>query len=213
VTQNVDGLHQRAGTANIIELHGNLSWICRDCRTDHARESVQRTLETQNPAFVRTRATVAPDGDSDVEVRGLETFNVPACPSCGGMLKPDVVFFGENVPRDRVDAAMRALDEADAMLVVGSSLMVYSGFRFCERAGAAGKPIAAINRGRTRADHLFAQGRAVVRRRADRAGGGTRRRVACVTQQVPSGLVRLGRVHLHRRFCGSLRRDPDARRR
>jgi NAD-dependent SIR2 family protein deacetylase len=157
VTQNVDGLHQRAGTANIIELHGNLSRvICRDCGTDHARESVQRTLETENPAFVHNRANAAPDGDSDVEVSGLETFNVPACPTCGGMLKPDVVFFGENVPRERVDAAMRALDEADAMLVVGSSLMVYSGFRFCERADASGKPIAAINRGRTRADHLFA---------------------------------------------------------
>ncbi len=114
-------------------------------------------------------------------MRGLETFNVPTCRGCGGMLKPDVVFFGENVPRERVDAAMRALDEADAMLVVGSSLMVYSGFRFCERAGASGKPIAAINRGRTRADHLFAL--KVERSCADVLTAlvdGTRRRVARV---------------------------------
>lgn len=157
VTQNVDGLHQRAGSASIIELHGNLGRvICRDCGTEHAREAVQRTLETENPGFAQSGATVAPDGDADVELWDLESFNVPVCPDCGGSLKPDVVFFGENVPRDRVDTAMQALDGADAMLVVGSSLMVYSGFRFCERAGASGKPIAAINRGRTRADHLFA---------------------------------------------------------
>jgi NAD-dependent SIR2 family protein deacetylase len=156
VTQNVDGLHQRAGSANVLELHGSLGRvICLDCGEDHARDAIQRTLEGENPSFMRARANAAPDGDVDVESSGLEIFRIPACPACGGTLKPDVVFFGENVPRERVELAMRALDEADAMLVVGSSLMVYSGFRFCERAAASGKPIAAINRGRTRADRLF----------------------------------------------------------
>jgi NAD-dependent SIR2 family protein deacetylase len=157
VTQNVDGLHQRAGSAGVVELHGNVGRvICLDCGADHSREALQRTLEADNPEFIAAAATLAPDGDADREPHGLEAFQVPGCTRCGGTLKPDVVFFGEGVPRDRVDAAMRGLEQADAMLVVGSSLMVYSGYRFCERAARTGKPIAAINRGRTRADHLFA---------------------------------------------------------
>jgi NAD-dependent SIR2 family protein deacetylase len=156
VTQNVDGLHQRAGSANVIELHGTVGRvICLDCGAGHARSEIQRTLEAENADFLQARASAAPDGDADVVAQVTEAFNVPRCAHCGGMLKPDVVFFGENVPRDRVGAAMRALDEAEAMLVVGSSLMVWSGYRFCERAQSHGKPIAAINRGRTRADHLF----------------------------------------------------------
>ena len=157
VTQNVDGLHQRAGSSAVIELHGNVGRVvCLACGADHAREDVQRTLAADNPAHVAAAAAAAPDGDADTEPQALDGFRVPGCARCGGMLKPDVVFFGESVPRNRVDAAMRALEQADAMLVVGSSLMVYSGFRFCERADQLGKPIAAINRGRTRADHLFA---------------------------------------------------------
>ena len=157
VTQNVDGLHQRAGSAGVIELHGNVGRVvCLDCGSHQPREALQRTLEADNPAFAAAVATAAPDGDADVEPRDLDAFRVPGCARCGGTLKPDVVFFGEGVPRDRVDAAMRGLEQADAMLVIGSSLMVYSGYRFCERAGQLGKPIAAINRGRTRADHLFA---------------------------------------------------------
>jgi len=157
VTQNVDGLHQRAGSAGVVELHGNVGRVvCLDCGADHAREALQRTLEADNPAFVAGSATAAPDGDADTEPRDLDAFQVPGCARCGGTLKPDVVFFGEGVPRGRVDAAMQGLEQADAMLVVGSSLMVYSGYRFCERAAQTGKPIAAINRGRTRADHLFA---------------------------------------------------------
>ena len=157
VTQNIDGLHQRAGNAAVVELHGSIGRVlCLDCRAVRSRAAFQCVLEAANPAFVAARAAAAPDGDADVEPRGLDTFCVPACERCGGTLKPDVVFFGEGVPRARVDAAFAALEAADAMLVVGSSLMVYSGYRFCERAAALRKPIAAINRGRTRADALLA---------------------------------------------------------
>ncbi len=156
VTQNVDGLHQRAGSIEVIELHGNIGRvICLGCGATQTREAVQFTLKEQNSEFVHAVAETAPDGDADLEHCGLEEFSVPQCEHCGGMLKPEVVFFGEGIPRPRVDAARIALEEADAMLVVGSSLMVYSGYRLCEHAHGMGKPIAAINRGRTRADHLF----------------------------------------------------------
>lgn len=156
VTQNVDGLHQRAGSTDVIELHGNIGRvICLGCGAAQARETVQLALKEQNPAFFDAVAEAAPDGDADLEHCGLDEFCMPQCEHCGGMLKPDVVFFGEGIPRNRVDAARAALEEADAILVVGSSLMVYSGYRLCEQAHAMGKPIAAINRGRTRADHLF----------------------------------------------------------
>jgi NAD-dependent SIR2 family protein deacetylase len=154
VTQNVDGLHQRAGSIDVIELHGNLRRVrCLDCGADHSRESVQRTLELENPAFLGASAMVAADGDADLEC--VDAFRIPSCAGCAGVLKPDVVFFGEGVPKQRVDAAVGALEQSDAVLVIGSSLMVYSGYRFCEWAYKMGKPIAAINLGRTRADHLF----------------------------------------------------------
>ena len=156
VTQNVDGLHQRAGSVDVIELHGNLHRVrCLDCGADHSRESVQRTLDAENPDFLGASAMVAPDGDADVESYCVDTFRIPSCMSCAGVLKPDVVFFGEGVPKHRVDAAIGALEQSDAILVIGSSLMVYSGYRFCEWAYKMGKPIAAINLGRTRADHLL----------------------------------------------------------
>jgi NAD-dependent SIR2 family protein deacetylase len=158
VTQNVDGLHQRAGSSGVVELHGGVGRvICLGCGARHSRAALQRALEADNPAFAAPTPApaAAPDGDADVELHDLAAFRVPACAHCGGMLKPDVVLFGDAVPRERVDLAMRGLEQADALLVVGSSLMVYSGFRFCERARRLGKPIAAINRGRTRADHLF----------------------------------------------------------
>jgi NAD-dependent SIR2 family protein deacetylase len=157
VTQNVDGLHQRAGSTEVIELHGNIGRvICLDCGAAQTRETVQLTLKEQNPTFFDAVAQkTAPDGDADLEHCGLDEFSVPQCEICGGMLKPDVVFFGEGIPRARVESARTALEEADAMLVVGSSLMVYSGYRLCEHAHAKDKPITAINRGRTRADHLF----------------------------------------------------------
>jgi NAD-dependent SIR2 family protein deacetylase len=155
VTQNVDGLHQAAGSTGVIELHGNLHHvICLGCGGAESRAAIQMLLEQGNPELCARSAEIAPDGDARLE-DGYDAFNVPPCPGCGGTLMPDVVFFGGCVPRDRVAAATAALDEADAMLVVGSSLMVYSGFRLCERAAAQGKPVAAINHGVTRADRLL----------------------------------------------------------
>ena len=126
------------------------------CGRVSQRQALQERIERLNPNWLTLEAVVAPDGDADLDNIDFSTFTVPVCPHCSGVLKPDVVFFGENVPRDRVEAAMRRLDEADAMLIVGSSLMVYSGFRFAEAAVRAGKPVAAVNLGRTRADPLLA---------------------------------------------------------
>ncbi|WP_415749315.1 NAD-dependent protein deacetylase [Caballeronia sp. J97] len=157
VTQNVDGLHTRAGNPDVIELHGNIGRVrCIECGERHTREAVQRMLEAANPAFLGYTAAAVPDGDAQVEDIDFASFDVPGCTRCGGVLKPDVVFFGESVPRVLVDDAARSLEAADAMLVVGSSLMVYSGYRFCEWAAKSGKPIAAINIGKTRADALLA---------------------------------------------------------
>jgi NAD-dependent SIR2 family protein deacetylase len=156
LTQNVDRLHQAAGSTRVIDLHGRIDLIrCMDCGQRSPRDKFQDDLSRLNPDWLDLDATEAPDGDADLEGADFSSFVVPACRRCGGVLKPDVVFFGENVPRDRVDAALRHLDEADAMLVVGSSLMVYSGFRFVERAVSLRKPVAAVNLGRTRADGLL----------------------------------------------------------
>jgi len=156
VTQNVDGLHQRAGSADVVELHGSIDDVlCLACGVRHARGAIQAQLLRDNPALADITAAVSADGDAHLEWDALDVFRVPTCSFCGGMLKPDVVFFGENVPRARVEAASEALKGADAMLVVGSSLMVFSGYRFCMWAASAGTPIAAINIGLTRADALL----------------------------------------------------------
>jgi NAD-dependent SIR2 family protein deacetylase len=156
ITQNVDGLHSSAGSRDVIDLHGRLESVrCMFCHHTMPRAELQRQLLANNPAWAEIEGRVAPDGDVDIEGRDYGGFIVPECAECGGILKPDVVFFGENVPRERVDRAFAVVANADALLVVGSSLMVYSGFRFAEAAAAEGKPIAAINRGRTRADHLL----------------------------------------------------------
>ncbi|HTX23696.1 MAG TPA: NAD-dependent protein deacetylase [Steroidobacteraceae bacterium] len=157
VTQNVDRLHQAAGSRGVIDLHGRLDRVrCMGCGQLREREEVQLELCRRNPAWAGLDAPEAPDGDADLEGLDFSAFEVPPCPSCGGVLKPDVVFFGERVPPERVQAAMQSLACADAMLVVGSSLMVYSGLRFAYAAAQAGKPIAAVNLGRTRADRLLA---------------------------------------------------------
>lgn len=155
VTQNVDRLHQAAGSTNVVDLHGRLDLVrCMGCEGRLPREELQQELLARNPQLADLDARVAPDGDADLEGVDFSSFEVPGCPSCGGLLKPDVVFYGESVPRDRVELVRQAVREADAMLVVGSSLMVYSGYRFAREAAAVGKPIATVNLGRTRADDL-----------------------------------------------------------
>lgn len=155
VTQNVDGLHQAAGSRRVIDLHGRLDrWTCLDCGGGGQRETLQTTLERDNP-HARGNGTVAPDGDADIDDRAVRGFRVPGCGRCGGVIKPDVVFFGENVPKARVARVYAHLEAADAVLVVGSSLTVWSGYRFVRAAAASGLPVAAINIGRTRADDLL----------------------------------------------------------
>ena len=156
LTQNVDRLHQAAGTQNVIDLHGRMDIIrCLSCELRLPRGDFQAKLLRLNPSWADAEALDAPDGDADLQEQDFSSFVIPVCADCGGMLKPDVVFFGENVPRERVDAAMQAMREADAVLVVGSSLMVYSGYRFVQAAVAASKPVAAVNLGHTRADSLL----------------------------------------------------------
>lgn len=153
ITQNVDGLHQKAGSRAVIDLHGRLDEVeCLDCRRVLPRVRFQTLLEDLNPHWHWRDAAAAPDGDADLENADFEAFNVPDCPYCGGILKPGVVFFGESVPKSRVRAALGWLQAADALLVVGSSLMVWSGYRFVRAAKQQGIPVAAINLGRTRAD-------------------------------------------------------------
>jgi len=155
LTQNVDGLHERAGSRDVIDLHGRIDQVvCLQCRALSARAALQERLHAANPDWHGLEAATAPDGDADLEGLDFSRFRVPPCDVCGGMLKPDVVFFGENVPRERYERALAALDASEALLVVGSSLMVYSGFRFARIAHEAGKPIALLNRGQTRADAL-----------------------------------------------------------
>lgn len=156
VTQNVDRLHQAAGSQHVIDLHGRLDQVrCMQCQRIYARDAVQEVLEASNPSWIHLDAIDAPDGDARLEGHDFASFVAPSCPQCGGILKPDVVFFGESVPRQRIQDAFAALAESQAVLVVGSSLMVFSGFRFVRAAAESGQPVAAINQGRTRADDLL----------------------------------------------------------
>ena len=156
VTQNVDRLHQQAGSRDVIDLHGRIDRVtCMSCSTRLPRSAFQRQLNTVNPGWSERSAVSAPDGDADLEHADFARFQVPDCTACGGVVKPDVVFFGEAVPRPRSEAAMVRLARADGLLVVGSSLMVFSGFRFAREAARQRKPMAAVNIGRTRADDLL----------------------------------------------------------
>ncbi len=156
ITQNVDGLHQRAGSRRVTELHGSLaSVICLNCAASVPREHMQRCLLDSNPVLENLAANSAPDGDALLEQFDSSQVVVPDCDECGGILKPQVVFFGESVPAKRVRSCFDTLQRADAVLVIGSSLMVFSGFRFVREAARLGLPIAAINRGQTRADDLL----------------------------------------------------------
>ena len=155
ITQNVDRLHSAAGNRNVIDLHGDLSKVrCMSCDRITERRHYQAALERENPGWTAEAKHYRADGDAELVDNAEANFEVPGCETCNGIQKPDVVMFGENVPRDRVEEAMDAVDRADGMLVVGSSLMVFSGFRFARRAGELGKPVAIVNRGRTRADDI-----------------------------------------------------------
>lgn len=156
VTQNVDGLQQRAGSEKVVELHGSLNQVeCMSCGSVSRRETLQQRLLAANPILAQLSAAALPDGDALLRDFDHEEVRVPDCKACGGALKPRVVFFGESVPQAVVAECYAALERADAVLVVGSSLMVYSGFRFVRAAAERGLPIAVINRGKTRADDIL----------------------------------------------------------
>jgi NAD-dependent SIR2 family protein deacetylase len=156
ITQNVDGLHRKAGSRNVLDLHGCMdNVVCLSCAGASPHSEFQARLLDQNPHWDGAGAPHAPDGDADLEGADLSSFQVRSCTRCSGVLKPAVVLFGENVPAERVRLAMQRLRESRALLVAGSSLMVWSGFRFVKAAKEMGLPAAAINLGRTRADELF----------------------------------------------------------
>jgi NAD-dependent SIR2 family protein deacetylase len=155
ITQNVDGLHQRAGSRRVIDLHGRIDSVqCLHCRGSFARAQIQAQLDQLNPQFMQRTAAMAPDGDAQLEQDSSEQFLLVHCARCGGTLKPAVVFFGEPVPASTVARAYAAVHSADALLVVGSSLMVYSGYRFVRTACERGLPVGIVNLGTTRADAL-----------------------------------------------------------
>jgi NAD-dependent SIR2 family protein deacetylase len=154
ITQNVDSLHQQAGSKKVTELHGRLDKvICMSCRALIDRLYMDSLIENLNPSIKKDMSVeFTPDGDAEVE--GTSSFQVPSCQRCGGIYKPDVVFFGESVPLDRVEAANSAFEQSDVILFAGTSLTVNSGFRFARAANKVGKPIVIVNLGPTRADDL-----------------------------------------------------------
>jgi NAD-dependent SIR2 family protein deacetylase len=155
VTQNVDGLHQRAGSRRVVDLHGRLdAVVCLACGAPEPRASVQARLEATFPGLAAREARRAPDGDADLDGEALATFTPPECRLCRGTMKPDVVFFGESVPAARVADAYARVAAADALLVVGTSLKVFSGYRFVRAAADRSVPVAIVNRGVTRGDPL-----------------------------------------------------------
>jgi len=157
ITQNVDTLHDQAGSHDVIELHGRLDRVlCLDCGQRSQRDEIQRQMEAQNPYLSGVDAVQAPDGDTLLDPAFEARFQVPQCPHCAGeRMKPDVVFFGENVAQPTAARAMAAAENAAGLLVVGSSLTAYSAFRLCRVIAERGKPLIAINLGKTRADDLL----------------------------------------------------------
>jgi NAD-dependent SIR2 family protein deacetylase len=155
ITQNVDRLHSRAGSRQVIDLHGDLGVVvCLGCGEKDSRRNFQLRLADANAGWHAEVFRYKPDGDAELAEKSHQEFRVPGCRNCDGVIKPDVVMFGESVPKGRVDDARRSVERAEALLVVGSSLMVYSGFRFVRQASESGKPIAIVNRGKTRADDI-----------------------------------------------------------
>ncbi|GGK39275.1 NAD-dependent protein deacetylase, SIR2 family [Pseudomonas koreensis] len=157
ITQNVDTLHDQAGSPDVIELHGSLHRVlCLDCGQRSARDDIQQRMVEQNPYLAGVDAVQAPDGDTLLDPAFEARFQTPQCPYCAGeRMKPDVVFFGENVAPPTAARAMAAAENAEGLLVVGSSLMAYSAFRLCRVIADRGKPLMAINLGKTRADDLL----------------------------------------------------------
>jgi NAD-dependent SIR2 family protein deacetylase len=157
ITQNVDALHSKAGSQAVVELHGSLQRVlCLDCRQRSERADIQRQLLAHNPWLAGVDATQAPDGDTLLDPAFEAGFQVPHCPHCdGARLKPDVVFFGENVEPPTAADAMARVGQAAGLLVVGSSLMAWSAFRLCRAMAEQGKPVIALNHGKTRADELL----------------------------------------------------------
>ncbi len=155
VTQNVDRLHQHAGSRNVIDLHGRLDEvICMCCQKVIPRHALQSKLTLLNPSFSQ-QGEIAPDGDADVAEDSVPGVAVPPCENCGGILKPNVVFFGDNVNKSIVQRVYDGIDDSDGMLIVGTSLKVFSGYRFCRYAAQQRKPIASINPGLSRGDELI----------------------------------------------------------
>jgi NAD-dependent SIR2 family protein deacetylase len=155
ITQNVDRLHHAAGSSRVIELHGALARVrCLDCGAQEPRAELQERLLALNPGFTHQVLELRPDGDAELSSELLSSFHVPACLGCGGTLKPDVVFFGDNVPPPTVEAAFAMVEEGDALLVVGSSLAIFSGYRFLVRASERRMPIAILNIGECRGVEL-----------------------------------------------------------
>jgi len=156
ITQNVDGLHQQAGSRAVTDLHGRLDEVeCLGCKVRIRRSDMQRALESRNPEWSALSAGHAPDGDADLEAHEFSGFDVPTCQTCGGVLKPAVVFFGDSIPTACTQEALAQVRDADGLLVVGSSLMVWSGFRLVREAAERGISVAALNLGLTRADGLI----------------------------------------------------------
>jgi NAD-dependent SIR2 family protein deacetylase len=153
ITQNVDGLHQVAGAQQVVDLHGSLDRVvCLGCDTRSSRDALDVRLRAANAGWDAAIGELNPDGDAVVAAEDIERFQVVGCTACGGLLKPDVVFFGENVPRSRVDQCYAMVEAASALLVLGSSLTVMSGYRFVRRAAKLGIPVAIVNQGPTRGD-------------------------------------------------------------
>ncbi|XP_059144706.1 NAD-dependent protein lipoamidase sirtuin-4, mitochondrial-like [Physella acuta] len=155
VTQNVDALHYKAGSQCLTELHGSAHRVhCLSCSFKISRHAFQDMIKELNPTWSADAVSIGPDGDVDLNSTQITEFKVPDCPQCKGILKPEIIFFGDNVAKDTVHFVLEKMFESDAVLVIGSSLEVYSGFRFVNRAKEHGMPIAVINIGPTRADKL-----------------------------------------------------------
>ena len=155
ITQNVDRLHQRAGSQRVIDLHGRLDKVrCLQCTAVETRHTIQQWLETHNEIPEHEALTVRPDGDADLPEHFVSNFQSPHCQSCGGALMPEVVFFGGTVPSSTVEACYDLIDESEGMIVLGSSLSVYSGLRFCRYTVSQAKPLVVLNQGQTRADDI-----------------------------------------------------------